>query len=111
MADLDAFCVSTISNSFANCNTTAPTGNKKHVIGSWIICNTCLEPVSVTVVRTRGGIDYNLIKASKTIGVGNSLFMVGILGKVVIKPGDVLKIKTASATQTVDSDMSISEEP
>lgn len=110
MADLKTNPVSNISTTLTTCNVT-PAAGKKHVVGSWIIANTGAEPASITAVLTRSAVNYNLIKAGKTIGVGNSLFLVGLLGKLVLEPGDLLKLQTATATQFVDSILSISEEP
>lgn len=110
MSDLKTYPVSNISTTLTSCNTT-PAAGKRHVLGSWVVCNTALEPVSITAVLTRSAVDYNLLKNSKTIGVGNALFLFGLLGKLVLEPGDLLKLKTASATQTVDSVLSVSEEP
>ena len=111
MSTLNRFLTSGTTNSFAALTavSTTPAAGKFHVVGSWIISNTSANAVSIDCTITSGGVDYYQVKGF-TLQAGDSLFLHGLLGKVVLLPGDVLKVKS-SVANSIDVTVSIAEEP
>jgi hypothetical protein len=111
MSDLNSFLTSGGTNTFLALTavSTTPAAGKKHVVGSWIIANISTNAVSIDCVITRSAVDYYQVKGF-TLQAGDSLFLHGLLGKVVLLPGDVLKVKS-TVTNSVDVSVSIAEEP
>lgn len=110
MSDLNSFLTSS-SNAFTSLTavSTTPAAGKKHVIGSWIIANVSVNAVSIDASIQRSAVDYYSVKGF-TILAGDSLFLHGLLGKVVLLAGDVLRVK-ASVANSIDVTVSIAEEP
>lgn len=111
MSTLNRFLTSGGSNTFAALTavSTTPAAGKIHVVGSWIISNTSGAALSVDCTIQNGGVDYYHVKGF-IIQAGDSLFLHGLLGKVVLLNGDVLRVK-CSVSGGVDVQVSIAEEP
>lgn len=111
MSALNSFLTSGGSNTFLALTavSTTPAAGKFHVIGSWIIANISGVSVSVDASIQRGGVDYYSVKGFN-LQAGDSLFLHGLLGKVVLLAGDVLRVKS-SVTNSIDVTVSIAEEP
>jgi len=111
MSDLNSFLTSGGTNTFLALTavSTTPAAGKKHVIGSWIIANVSGASLSVDATIQRSAVDYYSVKGFNILA-GDSLFLHGLLGKVVLLAGDVLRVKS-SVSGGVDVTVSIAEEP
>jgi|SRR5882724_7293497 len=111
MSDLNSFLTSGGTNAFTSLTavSTTPAAGKKHVIGSWIIANVSANAASIDATIQRSAVDYYSVKGFNLLA-GDSLFLHGLLGKVVLLAGDVLRVKS-SVANSIDVTVSIAEEP
>lgn len=108
MSDLNSFLTANVGASLTAVSTT-PAAGKKHVVGSWVIANTSINTVNVDACIRRSAVDYYSVK-NFPLQAGDTLFLHGLLGKVVLLAGDVLYVKSSAAT-SLDVTVSIAEEP
>lgn len=108
MSDLNSFLTVNVGTSLTAVSTT-PAAGKKHIIGSWVLANTSSNSVSVDCCIRRAAVDYYQVKGF-TLQAGDTLFLHGLLGKVVLLAGDVLYSKSSVAA-SLDVSVSIAEEP
>jgi hypothetical protein len=111
MSALNRFLTSGGSNAFTSLTavSTTPAAGKQHVIGSWIIANVSGNAVSIDATIQNTAVDYYQVKGFN-LQAGDSLFLHGLLGKVVLNNGDVLRVKS-SVANAIDVTVSIAEEP
>lgn len=111
MSALNRFLTSGGSNAFTSLTavSTTPASGKQHVVGSFIIANVSANALNVDATVQNGGVDYYYVKGF-ALQAGDSLFLHGLLGKVVLSNGDVLRVKS-SVANGVDVVVSIAEEP
>lgn len=111
MSALKRFLTSGGSNTFLALTavSTTPAAGLQHVVGSFIIANVAGVAVNVDATVQNGGTDYYYCKGFP-LAAGDSLFLHGLLGKVVLNNGDVLRVK-CSVSGGVDVIVSAAEEP
>jgi hypothetical protein len=81
-------------------------GASATVIGM-TIGNNLASPISVDVLFRRGGTDHTLVKGAN-IAVGGGLIPIGGEQKIVLEPGDQIRV-VASAANAADVTMSVLE--
>jgi hypothetical protein len=111
MSTLNSFLTAGASNAFTSLTavSTTPAAGKFHVVGSFIISNISANAVNITATVQRSAVDYSYV-TNFPLQAGDSLFLHGLLGKVVLLAGDVLRVKS-SVANSIDVEVSIAEEP
>lgn len=111
MSDIVSYLTPGSANTFLALTavSTAPAAGKKHVVGSWIIANNSSVVTSVDACIRRSAVDTYQVKNFQ-LSPGDSLFLHGLLGKVVLIASDVCYCKS-SVSGAIDVTFSVAEEP
>jgi hypothetical protein len=85
---------------------TAPAATQTTVIGL-SVANTATSPANLTVVMTRSGTNFHLIKDAP-IPAADSLIVVGGDQKLVMQAGDLLRVTSSATVDVIVSVLEVS---
>jgi hypothetical protein len=105
---LKSYPVAALAAGAAGTAYTVPASTTATVIGFSIANNSSTAVISVNVQLKRGATSYNWVPPGANIPVGGSLQVVGVEGKMVLAPGDLLTVTPVGGT--VDTIVSVLEQ-